>query len=194
MEKDRKIIVAMTGATGAVFGIKLLTILKEFNDIETHFVYSRWAEQTICLESPYQLQQIKDMADYCYENDNLGAGIASGSFLANGMVIIPCSMKTLSAVAHGYADNLIVRAADVMLKERRTLIVVPRETPLNVIHLTNMLTLARAGGLIVPPMPAFYHQPKTIDEIISHFCGRILDLLGIPNEITRRWQSVGEKC
>jgi len=188
MERKRKVIVAMTGATGAVYGIKLLEVLKESGAIETHLIMSKWAERTIQLESQYKAEQIKEMSDFSYENNNLGARIASGSFLVAGMVIIPCSMKTLSAVAHGYAGNLIVRAADVMLKERRPLIVVPRETPLNVIHLNNMLTVAQAGGMIVPPMPAFYNKSKTVDDIISHFCGRIMDLLNISNKYTRRWE------
>lgn len=177
----------MSGATGAIYGIRLLEALRQNPQVETHLVLSRWAEETITLETEYRVDQVRKLAHHCYNVTDVGAPIASGSFLAAGMVIIPCSMKTVAAVAHGYADNLIVRAADVMLKERRRLILVARETPLNEIHLQNMLRLTRAGAIIVPPVPAFYNHPQSIDDLVNHLVGRVLDLLDIPNSLSRRW-------
>lgn len=182
-----KLIVAMSGATGAIYGIRLLEALRQNPEVETHLVLSRWAQETVTLETGYEVREVLALADCCYRADDLGAPIASGSFSTAGMVIIPCSMKTLAAVANGYADNLIVRAADVMLKERRRLILVARETPLNEIHLENMLRLTRAGAIIVPPVPAFYNHPRSLDDIINHLVGRVLDLLGVPNNLTCRW-------
>ncbi|GAB6153834.1 UbiX family flavin prenyltransferase [Desulfosporosinus burensis] len=183
----KKIIIALSGATGAVFGVRLIEVLKSMSDYEVHLIISPWAEKTIALETKYSPQQVKKMATFCYDYRNQGAPIASGSFGVEGMVVAPCSMKTLSAIAHGYADNLIVRAADVMLKERKRLILLPRETPLNEIHLENMLKMTRAGAIIAPPMPAFYNHPVTLDDIINHQTSRILDLLGVDNILTRRW-------
>lgn len=188
-----RLIVAMSGATGAIYGIRLLEALRGIGGVEIHFVLSRWAEETIRLETSYSPEQVRELADRCYDVDDVGAPIASGSFATAGMVIIPCSMKTLAAVANGYADNLIVRAADVMLKERRRLIVVARETPLNEIHLENMLRLTRAGAIIVPPVPAFYNHPRSLDDIVNHLVGRVLDLLGVPNNLSRRWGEVGQE-
>lgn len=188
----RRLVVAMTGATGAIYGIRLLEALRESSKVEIHLVLSRWAERTISLETSYSPEQVKELADCCYDVADVGAPIASGSFPAAGMVIIPCSMKTVAAIANGYADNLIARAADVMLKERRRLVVVARETPFNEIHLENMLRLTRAGGLIVPPVPAFYFRPQTIDDLVNHLVGRVLDLLEIPNRLVRRWGEVEE--
>lgn len=193
MGEVRRLVVAMSGATGAIYGIRLLEVLREIAGTEVHLVLSHWAEQTIRLETPYSPEQVRRLADCCYPVDDVGAPIASGSFLAAGMVIIPCSMKTVAAIANGYADNLIVRAADVMLKERRRLVVVARETPLSEIHLENMLRLTRAGGIIVPPVPAFYFRPQTIADLVDHLVGRVLDLLEVPNGLSRRWEGVGEK-
>lgn len=187
MRQKRRLVVAMSGATGAIYGIRLLEVLRAGGEVETHLVLSRWAEQTIALETAYTPAQVKELADYCYDVGNVGAPIASGSFAGGGMVIIPCSMKTVAAIAHGYADNLIARAADVTLKERRRLVVVAREAPLNEVHLENMLRLTRAGGIIVPPVPAFYHRPQSIDDLVNHLVGRVLDLLEIPNDLAARW-------
>ncbi|MDO7788222.1 UbiX family flavin prenyltransferase [Desulforamulus aquiferis] len=181
-----RIIVAITGATGAIYGITLLQQLNKLG-LETHLIMSSWAKQTIELETTYTPQQVAQLANICHDFDNLAASVASGSFKHQGMVICPCSMKTLAGLAHGYAENLIVRAADVTLKEGRQLILVPRETPLNTIHLENMLKLAHAGAVIQPPMPAFYHHPSTIQDLIIQTVGRILDRLGLENDLVKRW-------
>ncbi|MDN5346467.1 MAG: flavin prenyltransferase [Clostridia bacterium] len=181
-----KLVVAMTGATGVVYGIRLLEALRDMG-VETYLVLSRWAEETIRLETKYDPAAVRLLASHTYDEDNLVAPIASGSFLHQGMVIIPCSMKTLAGIAHGYAANLIQRAADVTLKEQRKLILVTRETPLNPIHLENMLKLARLGALIMPPLPSFYNRPQSIGEIIDQFVGRILDHLDIANPLVKRW-------
>lgn len=185
-----KIVIAISGATGAIYGVRLLEVLSSLENIEVHLVISPWGEKTIALETKYSLNQIKEIATFCHDFMNQGAAIASGSFGVNSMVIAPCSMKTVAAIAHGYADNLIVRSADVMLKERKRLILVPRETPLNEIHLENMLKLTRAGAIIAPPMPAFYNKPLSLDEIVDHHVARILDLLSIENKLTRRWNNI----
>lgn len=181
-----RIVVAITGATGAIYGITLLEQLKKLG-VETHLVLSQWARHTIELETSYSQEQVSALVDIHYAEENLAAAISSGSFRHNGMVIAPCSMKTLAGIAHGYAENLIARAADVSLKEGRPLILVPRETPLNTIHLENMLRLSRSGAVILPPMPAFYHRPATIQEIVDQTVGRILDRLGIENDLVKRW-------
>lgn len=185
---NRRIVVAISGASGAIYGIRLLEELRSTGMVETHLIISDWAKKNIEYETDIKVEDVCALADYCYDNKNLGAKISSGSFLTSGMVIAPCSMKTLSAVACGFTENLIVRAADVALKEHRRLIMVPRETPLNAIHLENMLKLSRLGVTIAPPVPSFYQQPKTIDDLLKHFTGRILDNLGINNELSGRWQ------
>src|SRR6201993_5196008 len=164
----RRIVVGMTGATGAVLGVELLRQLEQCPDVETHLVLSRWARATVRLESELSSRDVEGLAGVVYLFDEQTAAISSGSFLAEGMVIAPCSMKTLAAIRMGYADGLIARAADVTLKEHRRLVLVPRETPLSEIHLENMLALARMGARIVPPMPAFYNQPTSIDDIVDH--------------------------
>jgi len=188
----KRIVVGISGATGSIYGIKLLESLKSIKGVETHLILSSWANKNIELETSYSIEEVTKMADWIHDFHNLGAPVASGSFLADGMVIAPCSMKTLSSVAHGYADNLISRAADVMLKERRRLVMVVRETPLNAIHLENMLKLSHAGAIIAPPMPAFYNLPQSIDDIVKHQVGRVLDMLGIKNNITKRWSGETE--
>lgn len=185
-----KYVIAITGATGAVYGIRLLEVLRD-QPVETHVVVSNWAEKTIALETGCSMEKIKQMSHHLYDYKNVGAPIASGSFRTRGMVIVPCSMKTLAAITHGLADNLIVRAADVMLKERRKLVLVPRETPLSSVHLENMLKASQLGAFIVPPMPAFYNQPQTISEMVDHFVGRVLDLLDLENNLCRRWGESG---
>jgi 4-hydroxy-3-polyprenylbenzoate decarboxylase len=184
--RPRRIVVGITGATGPILGIRFLEALAGLG-VETHVVLSDWAERTIKLETSYTVAEVRGLAGAYYQNGNLAAPISSGSFLADGMVIIPCSMHTLAAVAHGLGDKLITRAADVTLKERRRLVVVPREMPLNAIHLRNMLILSELGAAIVPPMLAFYHHPETVDDFIRHIVARVLDQLGIENDLTMQW-------
>jgi len=190
VKNSKRIIVGITGATGVIYGIKLLEALKQKENIETHLIISEWSAKNIELETNYCLDDVLELADYNYDNNNLAAKISSGSFRSSGMIVIPCSMKTLSAISSGFAYNLIARVADVMLKEHHPLILVPRETPLNVIHLENMNKLARIGVHIMPPMPSFYHKPKTIDDLLDHFTGRVLDLIGIEHEMKGRWGGV----
>lgn len=182
-----KLVVGISGASGAIYGIKLLKACQELG-VETHLIVSEWAEKTIVIETPFRVEEVKAMASYCYENHNLSAVLASGSFVHQGMVIVPCSMKTLSAIACGFADSLMARAADVTIKEKRKLVLVPRETPLSAIHLENMLKLANLGVVILPPMPAMYSRPQNLDEVILHSVGRILDQFGITNQLFRRWE------
>lgn len=186
----KRIVVAMSGATGAIYGVRLLEALQNRPEVETHLVVSQWAEKTIALETGYGLEDVKSMAGAVYDVNNLGAAIASGSYATGGMVIAPCSMKTLSAVAHGFAYNLIARAADVMLKEHRKLVLVVRETPLSAIHLENMLKLANLGVVIMPPVPAFYNQPVTIDDLVNHYVGRIMNQLGLDSELVNGWEGI----
>ena len=181
-----KLTVAITGASGAVYGIKVLEQARQ-NNVETHLILSKWAHATIETETNYSVKEVIELADYCHQEDNLAAPVASGSFRSGGMIIAPCSMKTLSAIANGHSGNLITRAADVSLKERRPLLLMVRETPLNAIHLENMLKLARLGVSIMPPVPAFYTKPLNLDDIVSHSVGRALDLLGIEVKNLKRW-------
>lgn len=181
-----KLVVGMTGATGAAIGVRVLTALKDLG-VETHLVISKWARATIQLETPYSVQDVIALASKTYSEHDQAAAISSGSFRVDGMVIVPCSMKTLAAIRCGYGDGLIARAADVTLKEQRKLVLVPRESPLNAIHLENMLSLTRAGAMMLPPMPAFYNKPATTDDIINHCVSRILDQFGLDNELTQRW-------
>ncbi|MBP1988801.1 UbiX family flavin prenyltransferase [Paenibacillus eucommiae] len=181
-----KLIVGLSGATGAIYGIRLLEVLKELG-VETHLIISSWAQKTIAIETKYTLDEVKKLAAFVHQEGNQAAIVSSGSFKTDGMVILPCSMKTLAAVSHGFADNLLARSADVILKERRKLVIVPREAPLSEIHLENMLRLARMGVVILPPMPAFYNKPETIDDIVLHTVSRILDQFGIDNSVSKRW-------
>ncbi len=178
-------LVAMTGASGAILGIKFLEELQKLR-IETELIISERAEIIIKTETEYDIGEVRDLATKNYDVNDLTAAPASGSYRVDKMVVIPCSMKTLAAVANGYTDNLISRVADVMIKERRKLILVVRETPLNAIHLENMLKLTRLGVVIFPPIPSFYHKPQNIDDIINHTIGRILDQAGIELDI-KRW-------
>ncbi|MBX6396469.1 MAG: UbiX family flavin prenyltransferase [Alicyclobacillaceae bacterium] len=182
-----RIIVGITGATGAILGIRILEALRKQN-VETHTVISRWAETTIRLETDYDLRYISEISNFVYANSNLAAPISSGSFITDGMIIAPCSMKTLAAIRIGFSETLISRAADVTLKERRKLVILPRETPLNAIHLENMLTLCRAGAVIFPPVPAFYNKPVDLDDVIRHIVARVLDQFGlVTTDLTTRW-------
>lgn len=181
-----RIVVGITGATGAIYGITLLEYLRS-HGVETHLILSNWGKCTIELETNQTIDKVTKLATCTYREDDQAAPVSSGSFIHHGMVVVPCSMKTLSAVAHGYADNLISRAADVTIKERRKLILVTRESPLSAIHLENMLKLARLGVTIMPPMPAFYQKPQTIEDIVQHSTGRILDHLGVEHCMIKRW-------
>lgn len=182
-----RVVVAMTGATGAIFGIRLLERLRGIADVETHLIMSRWARLNISAETDYTPAQVQSLADVTYNEGDQGAAISSGSFRVDAMVVVPCSMRTLAAIRHGLADNLVARAADVVLKERRNLCLVPRETPLNAIHLDNMLALAQIGVGICPPMPAFYNRPTTLDDLIDHITVRVLDQLGLDVDYRKRW-------
>jgi len=185
----RRLIVALTGATGTIFGVRLLQLLQE-SEIETHLIMSRWAGRTLLEETSHTIEDVQRMATRVYPLTDQGAAISSGSFLTEGMVIVPCSMRTLAAVAHGLGDNLIHRAADVILKERRRLVLAVREAPLSEIHLENMLKLSRMGVVICPPVPAFYNRPQTIDDIVNHTVARLLDQLDIHLDVQSRWQGM----
>jgi 4-hydroxy-3-polyprenylbenzoate decarboxylase len=182
----RRLIVGMTGSTGAIFGIRLLEAMKQC-DVESHLVVSKWAQRTIEHETSYTLEQVRDLATVVYSPGDMGAAISSGSFITEGMIVIPCSVRTLGGIAQGVGDHLVHRAADVILKERRRLVLVVRETPLSEVHLENMLKLARMGASIVPPMPAFYNHPQTIADIVDHIVFRVLDQFGIATPNARRW-------
>lgn len=185
-----RIIVAMTGATGAPIGVRLLEALRGFPDVETHIVLSKWSRATIEIETGYSWRDVAALADCSYEPGDQAARISSGSFRTDGMVIVPCSMKTVAGIRAGYADGLVGRAADVILKESRKLVLVARETPLSAIHLENMAALARMGVRIVPPMPAFYNRPQTVDDILDHIVTRILDQFDLQYDRARRWQGL----
>ena len=181
-----KIVVGITGATGSVFGVRTLQVLKDAG-IETHLVLSKWGARTLLHETPHTVDYVKSLATCAYSESDQGAPISSGSFLTDGMIVAPCSVRTLAAIAHGHGDNLVHRAADVILKERRKLVLMVRETPLSDIHLENMLKLSRMGVVIVPPVPAFYTSPQTLDEMINHIVMRALDSFGIHVDVANRW-------
>ncbi|MEM2933379.1 MAG: UbiX family flavin prenyltransferase [Methanocellales archaeon] len=182
-----RIAVAITGASGVLYGIRLLEVLRNHREVESHFIVSKNAKQIIKIESNKTIEEIKALANYSYEEDELLAPIASGSFELDAMVIIPCSMKTLAAIANGYADNLITRAADVCLKEERRLILVTRETPLSTMHLENMLKARKAGAIIMPASPAFYIKYEKVEDLIDFIVGRVLDLLHLEHSLYKRW-------
>jgi flavin prenyltransferase len=186
----KRLIVGITGATGAIYGISLLRALKEIAGWESHLVLTDAGVLNVWHEHKMKRKDVERLADFAYHPKDIAATVASGSFITEGMVIAPCSMKTLAGVAHAYADDLVSRAADVVLKERRRLVLVPRETPLNLAHLRNMVAVTEMGGIIMPPMPAFYAMPKTIDDLVAHTVGRILDLLGAASTKVKRWQGL----
>ena len=181
-----RLIVAITGATGAVFGVRALERLREF-DVETHLVISPWGSKTIEHESGRSVKEVQALADVVHRPQDQGAVISSGSFVTRGMLIAPCSVKTLAAISTGVAEDLVARAADVVLKERRRLVLMVRETPFSAIHLENMLRLAQAGATILPPVPAFYTAPASIDDLVDHIVTRALDQFGLHSEETPRW-------
>ena len=182
----RRLIVGLTGATGAILGVRLLEALND-SEVESHLVISNWARRTIEHETSYSFKQVCDLANVFHNSNNMAAEISSGSFITEGMVVIPCSMRTLGCIANGYGEHLVHRAADVVLKERRRLVLVARESPLSELHLENMLKLARIGVTIIPPMPAFYNHPKSINDIVDHIVARVLDQFGISARFAKRW-------
>ena len=184
----KRLIIGITGASGAIYGIRALEVLRDVAGMETHLILSPAALRTIADETDHSVPAVRALADVVYDHRDIGAGPASGSFRAGGMLIAPCSIKTLSGIANSYADNLIVRAADVCLKERRRLVLVLRETPLHSGHLDLMTRAAQSGAVIAPPMPAFYPRPSTVDDLVNHSVGRALDLFGIDTGIVHRWK------
>lgn len=187
----RRLIVAITGATGAVYGVRLLQILGDTAEFETHLIVSDAGVLNLHQEMDMGRKEVEELADVVHHIRDVGAAIASGSFQTEGMVIAPCSMKTLAAVAHGLSDNLITRSADVVLKERRRLVLMVRETPFNLAHLRNMTAVTEMGGIIFPPLPGFYHRPQSIAELVDHTVGRVLDLFAIPHALVPRWTGMG---
>lgn len=193
MSKPVRIIVAITGATGAIYGVRLLQHLRTLPGIETHLMISDAGVLNIHQELDLKRKDVEALAHVVHSVRDVGASIASGSFQSDGMIIAPCSMKTLAAVAHGFADNLITRAADVVLKERRRLVLMVRETPFNLAHLRNMTAVTEMGGIVFPPLPNFYHRPKSIDEMVDHSLARVLDLFHIEHQLAPRWNGLKEE-
>jgi len=187
------LVIGITGASGAIYGIRLLEVLSANKAIETHLIISEAGEKIIRHETDWKPERVRHLADVCYDIDDIGARLSSGSFKRDGMVVAPCSMKTLSALANSYTDNLITRAADIALKERKRLILLPREAPLHLGHLRNMVKLTEMGAIIFPPIPAFYHAPQSIQDIIDHTVGKVLDILDIEHEMFPRWSGLNNK-
>ena len=186
----KKLIIGLTGASGAIYGVRLLEVLKPIADVETHLVISAAARQTLALETSYTLKEVQALADHTYDNRDIAAAISSGSFRVTGMVIMPCTIKTLSGIVNSYTDTLVTRAADVVLKEGKKLVLGVRETPLHIGHLRLMVQAAELGAVIMPPMPAFYHQPQSIDDIVNQTINRLLDQFDIEldQDLFARWQ------
>jgi 4-hydroxy-3-polyprenylbenzoate decarboxylase len=189
----RRIIVAISGASGAVYGVRLLQVLRDTPGVESHLVVSSAGWRNVQEEHGLQRADIESLADHVHDIANIGDSIASGSFKCSGMVVAPCSMRTLAAIAHGLSDNLITRAADVVLKERRRLVLMVRESPLSLIHLRNMVSATEAGAIICPPMPAFYLRPQSVDDIVDFSVARALDLLDVPHTLAARWSGNEEQ-
>jgi 4-hydroxy-3-polyprenylbenzoate decarboxylase len=184
--KRRRIVVGISGASGAIYGVRLLHLLREL-DVESHLVVSRSAQVTLTQELDLRLADVQALADVCYPNADIGAAISSGSFRVDGMIVAPCSIKTLSEVATGCTSSLLARAADVVLKERRRLVLMVRETPLHAGHIRNLAAVTEAGAIVYPPVPAFYAKPATLEEMVDHTLGRVLDLFDIDSRTVRRW-------
>lgn len=191
MNKKKRLIVGISGATGAIYGVRMLEILAKIEDIETHLVLTKAGRMTIQVETPFAVKDVEAMANVVHDINNVGASISSGSFRTEGMVIAPCSMKSMGGIAHSLGGDLLVRAADVVLKERKKLVLVVRETPLHLGHLEAMATLTRMGAMIFPPVPAFYHRPKTLNDVINQTVTRILDQFDIDVELFQRWDDTG---
>lgn len=183
----RRIIIGISGASGVIYGIRMLNLLKDNGEFETHLIISEAGRKNIEIETSYKAEDVLAMADYTYDNRDVGAALASGSFLTEGMVVVPCTIKSLSGIANSYCENLLVRAADVTLKEKRKLVLVVRETPLHKGHLRLMTMAADMGAHLLPPVPSFYHQPRTINDIIDQTIGKVFDYLGIEHDLFRRW-------
>ena len=184
----KRLVIGMSGSSGVIYGIRMLEALAQDPEVETHLILSQAAKMNIGIETQWSVADVEALADEVHNNKNIGASIASGSYKTGGMIVVPCSMKTLSGIANSYAENLIIRAADVMLKERRRLVIVPRESPLHTGHCELMLKASQMGAIICPPSPAFYSEPKTVDDIINHTVARTLDLFDIETGNMQRWQ------
>ena len=184
----KRLVIGMSGSSGVIYGIRMLEVLAKNPEVETHLILSQAAKMNIGIETEWSVADVEALADEVHNNKNIGASIASGSYKTGGMIVVPCSMKTLSGIANSYAENLIIRAADVMLKERRQLVIVPRESPLHTGHCELMLKASQIGAVICPPSPAFYTSPKTVDDIINHSVARVLDLFDIESDSLQRWQ------
>lgn len=185
-----RLIIGISGSSGVIYGIRMLEMLQSFDDVETHLVMSRYGRLNIELETDYQPKDVEALADVVHSERNQAASISSGSFGVDGMIVAPCSMKTLSGIVHSYADSLLVRAADVCLKERKHLVLMPRETPLHSGHCKLLYEASQLGAVIAPPMPAFYNRPESLDDLINHSVGRVLDLIGLDTGSLKRWQGV----
>lgn len=190
---DKRIIIGISGASGAIYGVRLLELLKDVPGVETHLVVSQMAQVTIATETGYALADVHALADHVHSQKELGASIASGSFKTAGMIIAPCSMRSLAEIATSLTTTLLTRAADVVLKERRKLVLMVRETPLNTSHLRNMVTVSEMGGIIAPPVPAFYHNPESLEEVVDHTAARVLDLFDIECPQLKRWDGIKAK-
>jgi len=188
-----RLIVAITGSSGAIYGVRLLEALRAARKAEVHLVISKAGRLTLALETGRKVRDVEKLAQHVHRDEDLAASIASGSFKTSGMIVAPCSMKTLSGIVHSYADNLVVRAADVVLKERRKLVLMPRETPLHVGHCRLLLQAAEMGAIIAPPMPAFYNAPRTLEDAVDHSVGRVLDLFDIDSALVRRWKGTKKR-
>ena len=184
------LIIGITGASGVIYGIRLLEVLSTIKGIETHLIISKIGERNIKYETDRRINDVRALSNFTYDIDDIGARIASGSFRSDGMIIAPCTVKTMSALANSYNDNLLIRTADVTLKERRRLLLLVRETPLHIGHIRNMEKLTEMGAIIMPPVPAFYHRPKTIGDIIDHTIGKTLDMFGIEHNLFERWAGI----
>jgi 4-hydroxy-3-polyprenylbenzoate decarboxylase len=187
------LVVGITGASGAVYGIRLLEVLSSIENVETHLIVSGPAEAIIEYETGRSLEDVKQLASFSYDIRDIGAQIASGSFKTDGMIVAPCTVKTMSAIANSYSENLLIRVGDVTLKERRQLLLLVRETPLHIGHLRNMVRLCEMGAIIMPPAPAFYCKPQTIQDIVDHTVGKILDLYGIEHSLFQRWSGIAKQ-
>ena len=186
-------IVGITGASGAIYGVRLLEVLSSIKDVETHLIVSEAAEAIIEYETGRSLKDVKELATFSYDIRDMGAQIASGSFKTDGMIVAPCTVKTMSAIANSYSENLLIRVGDVTIKERRQLLLLVRETPLHIGHLRNMEKLCEMGAIIMPPVPAFYYKPQTIQDIVDHTVGKILDLFGIEHTLFQRWSGMAKR-
>lgn len=187
------LVIGITGASGAIYGIRLLEVLSTDKEVETHLIISEAGEAIIRHETDWGLEQVRALADVCYDINDIGARLSSGSFKRDGMVIAPCSMKTLSALANSYTDNLIARAADITLKERKRLVLLARETPLHLGYLRNMVKVTEMGAVVFPPVPAFYHKPRKIQDLVDYTVGRVLDIFDIKHNLFPRWEGLADK-